>query len=67
MHKEDEKEYVFYYKPMKVKDVCLNCHGDVSKMKEGVASKLKELYPQDMAVNYKQGDFSGLISIRFEL
>ena len=67
MHKVEGKEYLFYYKPMKVKKVCLNCHGDPSIMKEGVVSKLKELYPQDMAVNYKEGDFRGLISIRFEL
>ncbi len=67
MHKIDDKDYIFYYKPMKVKKACLNCHGDISNMKEGVASKLKELYPEDMAVNYKEGDFRGLISIRFEL
>ena len=67
MHKIDDKEYIFFYKPMKVKKACLSCHGDISNMKEGVASKLNELYPEDMAVNYKEGDFRGLISIRFEL
>jgi hypothetical protein len=60
------KEYIYYYKPMKVKEVCLKCHGDMVNMEKEVISTLKELYPDDMAVNYHKDDFRGLISIRFE-
>ncbi len=63
----DGVDYVFYYKPMLVKGVCLKCHGDPLQMDEKVVAKLKELYPEDMAVNYHEKDFRGLISIRFKV
>ncbi|NPA57937.1 MAG: DUF3365 domain-containing protein [Aquificae bacterium] len=52
-----------YYKPLKVMPVCLICHGDPQKMNPAVVKKLKELYPEDKAVGYKEGDFRGGIRV----
>lgn len=37
--------------------VCLNCHG--ADLSPAVTAKLGELYPQDKAVGYKEGDLRG--------
>ncbi len=52
-----------YYKPLKVQNVCLTCHGDPNHMDEKLLKKLKELYPQDRATGYKLGDFRGVIRV----
>ncbi len=64
--KKDEKTYYNYYKPMKVKAICLNCHGDTEKIKPEILKEIYKLYPDDRAVNYKNGDFRGLIRISIE-
>ncbi len=63
----DGEDYVIYYKPLLVKGVCLKCHGDVNEMDGKVVTKLKELYPEDLAVNYHEKDFRGLLSIAFKI
>jgi len=52
-----------FYAPIIVQDMCLKCHGQ----KEDIANynKIKELYPNDLAVGYKQGDLRGMWSISF--
>ncbi len=55
-----------YYKPMKVKAVCLNCHGSDNKINPETLREIKKLYPGDKAVGYKEGDFRGLIRISIE-
>jgi len=37
--------------------VCLGCHG--AHLSPAVTAKLTELYPQDQAVGYKEGDLRG--------
>ncbi|MGZ8160748.1 MAG: Tll0287-like domain-containing protein [Methylobacter sp.] len=37
--------------------VCLGCHG--TNLSPAVTAKLTELYPQDQAVGYKEGDLRG--------
>lgn len=37
--------------------VCLNCHG--TNLSPAVTAKLSELYPNDKAVGYKEGDLRG--------
>ncbi len=64
--KKDGKTYYNYYKPMKVKAICLNCHGDTEKIKPETLKEIYELYPDDRAVNYKDGDFRGLIRVSIE-
>ncbi len=47
------------YKPLVAKGVCLKCHG------ENISDKLKliitKAYPNDLAINFKEGDFRGVI------
>ena len=52
-----------YYKPLKVAQVCLNCHGDAKTISPAVQKKLQALYPEDRATGYKEGDFRGVIRI----
>lgn len=61
----DGETYYNYYKPMKMAAVCLTCHGDVSTIVPEVRNQIAELYPEDKAVDYKEGDFRGLIRIKF--
>lgn len=47
-----------YLEPIKVKGMCLICHGkNVSKPLD---KKLSKLYPEDQARGFKSGDFRGL-------
>jgi hypothetical protein len=57
------KELYVFYKPIQIKKPCLKCHGDVSKMDSEVVEVIKKHYPADKAVNYKEGDFRGVIRV----
>ena len=57
------KEFYVFYKPIQVKKPCLKCHGDVNKMNPEIVKAIKEHYPKDKAVNYKEGDFRGVIRV----
>lgn len=61
-----KETYYNYYKPMKVKAICLNCHGSDKKINPETLQEIKKLYPDDKAVDYKEGDFRGLIRISIE-
>ena len=58
---------VGYYAPIKISmPTCLKCHGEVGKdVKAEDYKVLKSLYPNDVAVGYKEGDLRGMFSIRF--
>lgn len=55
-----------FYEPMYVMGMCLACHGEPSKMPEGVKSQISAKYPNDKAIDYKTGDFRGLIAIELK-
>ena len=56
-----------FFAPIKMKAVCLKCHGTVGEsMKEDHYKVIKELYPDDQAIGYKEGDFRGIWSIQFD-
>jgi len=59
----ETKEKFFYYKPIVMKEICVNCHGEKSKLGDGVAEKLAELYPSDEATGYKVGDLRGMFAV----
>lgn len=62
---EDGQVQYNFYKPMVMENLCLICHGD-ENMRAPTASRIiGELYPDDQAVGYKEGDFRGLIRIKF--
>lgn len=54
-----------FYKPMKMENLCLMCHGDEHVRPVGISKMIRDLYPEDQAIGYKEGDFRGLIRIKF--
>lgn len=55
-----------YYAPITMKPLCLNCHGSLEKdINPNIAAKIKELYPQDKAIDFKAVDMRGMWSITF--
>lgn len=57
---------IYFVAPIIVQPLCLNCHGTPG---EELALSNVELinakYPEDLAINYKEGDLRGIWSIRF--
>jgi hypothetical protein len=52
---------VFYYEPIMMKPLCLNCHGEPGKqINEATFNAIKANYPKDKAMGYKEGEFRGL-------
>ncbi len=52
-----------YVEPISVQPLCLGCHG--SALAEPVASRLRDLYPQDAATGFSVGEFRGLFWAEF--
>lgn len=61
----DGKKVYRFMKAIPTGKLCLNCHG--SQIKPEVMSKLKTLYPSDMATGFKQGDIRGAFTVSKEL
>ena len=61
--KDTKSGVVRFYEPMYIMGMCLACHGESSKMQEGVKTQITAKYPTDKAVDYKMGEFRGLIAI----
>jgi hypothetical protein len=59
---------VLYAKPIILDNpICLNCHGQVGPHVSAETHNLiKNLYPQDNAINHKIGDLRGIWSIIFD-
>lgn len=57
-----DAEHVGYVEPIFVKPLCLKCHGDT--IDEALQTKLLELYPEDRAVGFGDGDFRGMFWVR---
>ncbi len=55
-----------YYHPIKVEALCLNCHGSVEEnIPPGVAAKIEQLYPNDKAIDFKEGELRGMWAVTF--
>ena len=50
-----------YMKAIPTAALCLNCHGET--LSSEVAAKIKELYPNDQAHGFKEGDLRGAFTI----
>lgn len=56
---------VKFYAPIYAKDLCLTCHGIVNEtLQQNDLDFITELYPDDMAIGYKNGDLRGIWSIK---
>lgn len=56
-----------YFKPIVVQPLCLRCHGELASLEPEVRARLAELYPDDEAVGYREGDLRGAVSVRIAL
>lgn len=52
-----------YVEPIMIQPLCLNCHG--SELHPEVAAKISELYPDDKATGFGEGDFRGVFWVEF--
>jgi uncharacterized protein (UPF0335 family) len=73
MHKElapmvmkDDQGYVHFYAPIKLKNKCLQCHGQPGKdINDKVLEVIKENYPKDKATGFREGELRGIWDIKF--
>ncbi len=49
------------YKPLMIKKACMKCHGDETTISSDIKAVIAKVYPKDMAMNFKEGDFRGVI------
>lgn len=56
-----------YMKPIYIAKPCLHCHGDEAQMDPALLAKIRELYPQDEATGYAQGDLRGAVTVTVAL
>ena len=52
-----------YVEPIMMQPMCLNCHGEA--LHPDVASRISELYPDDQATGFSEGDFRGVFWVEF--
>lgn len=62
VHREDG--LVGYVEPIFVQPMCVTCHGET--IPAGVRAKIEELYPEDKATGFKNGDFRGVFWVEFD-
>ena len=49
------------YKPLLTGKACMKCHGNEAKISSDIKAVITKVYPNDMAMNFKEGDFRGVI------
>ena len=54
---ENNNNKFVYAKAIRIKEVCLNCHG--SNINNDLKKEIQKLYPDDKAINYKLNDIRG--------
>ena len=54
---ENNNNKFVYAKAIRIKEVCLNCHG--SNINDDLKKEIQKLYPDDKAINYKLNDIRG--------
>jgi hypothetical protein len=64
---EDSIRVFRYLKPIVVQPVCLSCHGPSNQLHPEVVRLLNERYPDDIAVDYGDGDLRGAITVKVGL
>lgn len=53
----------FYYYPIITNSMCIQCHGNKSKISPEVLKKIQILYPNDLAVGYQENQVRGIWKI----
>ena len=55
--KDENNNKFVYIKAIRIKEVCLNCHG--SNINDDLKKEIQKLYPDDKAINYVLNDIRG--------
>jgi hypothetical protein len=63
---QGEKEFR-YMKAIKVRPLCLKCHGKPDEIASATKAELKTRYPHDKATGYSVGQIRGAFSVRIPL
>lgn len=64
--RSDSTEEIHFFKPILMQPLCLNCHGTPGKqIRNATFAKIQQLYPNDQAVDYKEGDLRGAWHVIF--
>lgn len=61
---EGDKRVLRYMKALPTQGLCLNCHGTEDKLAPEVKAKLSELYPNDKATGYGEGEIRGALTVK---
>jgi hypothetical protein len=57
---------VHFFKPIMLQPMCLNCHGTPQTQIQGATlARIQQLYPNDRAVHFKEGDLRGVWHVIF--
>lgn len=64
--RSDSTAVYHFYKPIRTKMLCLQCHGTESNMDPVVRAAVDEYYPGDQARDYDVGDLRGLFVVSAE-
>jgi hypothetical protein len=54
---------VRYYRPLPTQAFCTSCHGPVDELDPAVLALLREHYPEDQAVGFREGDLRGVVRV----
>ncbi len=58
---------LYYYHPIMVQPMCLNCHGKPGyEITEAVFNAIKKTYPKDKAMGFSEGDFRGMWTVKLK-
>ena len=58
---------VIFYKPIPLQPQCMACHGPKSAIGEENLAYIRELYPDDKAINFAPGDLRGMWRVEMKL
>ena len=59
----DEGKIYRHYRPIKIAQVCLKCHGEPDDIDDATEAVLAEKYPADRAIGYSDGDLRGMFVV----
>jgi len=64
----ETKDEFHFYSPIKTNKMCMQCHGDINEkeISDKTYNRIKKLYPNDKAINYKPNQIRGVFSIRWK-
>ncbi|MCE9570454.1 MAG: DUF3365 domain-containing protein, partial [Rhodocyclales bacterium] len=61
---EGDKRTLRYMKALPTQKLCLSCHGSGDQLAPEVKAKLTELYPNDKATGYSEGQVRGALTVK---